>query len=192
MEAITFAKCRNAAGHPLPAVAYAGVPDARFRRSLQVLTSGNAGAHGREKRQREEGSFTLWARQICGRPTLISSRSATVDRGEKGDFVAVGGDGSLLCLRWPEGRLEGAETVVLQPVGVVGSVGSCRSRVWCPGVVGEAAAVVAQRNKSSRVLPPPPLVFLSGVEGELVEVVLPMWSSCTGGIGRQLVFRVRR
>jgi hypothetical protein len=75
---------------------------------------------------------------------------------------------------------------------VVGSVGSCRSRVWCPGVVGEAAAVVAQRNKSSRVLPPPPLVFLSGVEGELVEVVLPMWSSCTGGIGRQLVFRVRR
>jgi hypothetical protein len=40
---------------------------------------------------------------------------------------------------------------------VVGSVGSCRSRVWCPGVVGEATAVVAQRNKSSRVLPPPPL-----------------------------------
>jgi len=32
-----------------------------------------------------------------------------------------------------------------------------------------------------------PVVLLSGAIGELVEVVLPLWSSCTGDLHRRLV-----
>jgi len=32
-----------------------------------------------------------------------------------------------------------------------------------------------------------PLAFLSGVIGELVEVVLPLWSFFSGGLRRRLV-----
>jgi hypothetical protein len=65
-------------------------------------------------------------------------RYATFEKGEKGWF----------CRRWrrrwspppsmvwlSQGRWEGLETVALLPVGVVGSVGSRRSRVWCASAV---------------------------------------------------------
>ena len=68
------------------------------------------------------------------------------------------------------------------------SVWQCRfgskvSRVWYPSIGGEAeAATTPNRNKSSQVLPP--MVLLSSAIGELVVVVLPVWSSRTRGACR--------
>jgi hypothetical protein len=33
-----------------------------------------------------------------------------------------------------------------------------------------------------------PVVLLPGIAGELVEVVLLTWSSCTGGVGQRFIF----
>jgi hypothetical protein len=81
--------------------------------------------------------------------------------GEKGVAATAGGGGGLLCLRWPLGHREVAETAVLLPAGGVRpSLGFPRSRVWFPVGVAEALAATLAWNKSVRAEPRPAGVLL--------------------------------
>jgi len=108
---------------------------------------------------------------------------------KKGDFVAATGDGGLLFLRWPRRRREGAETVGPRPGGA-GRVGPSRSRCWCPGSVGEAAATTAHRNKSSRTCPRPFTASLRrqwwvrGGGAPVVELLYRRWSPASRRLAR--------
>ena len=62
--------------------------------------------------------------------------------GRKDDSVAVGKDGGLLRLRWPEGRREVAETAdLLLDGGGCRVLGPSTSKVRFPSVSGDAAAL---------------------------------------------------
>ena len=71
-------------------------------------------------------------------------------------MVTTGGGGGLLCLGWPLGPWEVAETAVLLPVGGVRpSLGLSRSRFRFSVGVVEALAAAPAWNKSLRAQPRP-------------------------------------
>ena len=91
----------------------------------------------------------------------------SLERRKKGDPVAAGRDGGLHRLRWPVGHREVAETVGLSLAGVVGrSLGPARRRRRRRDGISPLELFLA------------PLVLLSDVIGELVEVMLAAWSLC--------------
>ena len=86
-----------------------------------------------------------------------------------GTAVSIASDGL-----W--GHREVAETVGLSLAGLVGrSLGPARRRRRRRDGISPLELFLA------------PLAFLSGVIGELVEVVLPLWSFFSGGLRRRLV-----
>ena len=107
-------------------------------------------------------------------------------KGARNDDFVVGG---LLFLRWPQRHREGAETAGLRP-GSAGWLGPSRSRCWCPGGVGEAAATTAHRNKSSRTCPRPFTASLRrqwwvrGGGAPVVELLYRRWSPASRRLAR--------
>jgi len=121
---------------------------------------------------------------------MMNQRPATVDRGGKKatsvpsaeTAVSSASDGPRGIVRWPRPLLSRRRVGVV--VYVLGSLG-----------LGFLASPARRRRRRRSVGISPlelflaPLAFLSGVIGELVEVVLPLWSFFSGGLRRRLVVR---
>ena len=104
------------------------------------------GTHGIERENIYYSNLVLVPYCCSVRP----SRRHSPPTGKICDLVAVGGDGGLLCLRWPLARCEVVKTTALLPAGgVVRRLGPRVSRFGYPGGAGEAGAAVLRWNKSS-------------------------------------------
>jgi hypothetical protein len=104
------------------------------------------------------------------------SRQPQLREGEKGGDVAAGG--------WSQGSREVAKIAGLWAAGGGGRLGPSKSRF--------RFRVLARRRRRRRWLFLTSATLHSGVYGEPVEVVLPVWSYCVGVVRRRLASPVGR